>query len=320
MSGGVTPGRSRCLSRLSLCAAALLVVSLSPAPAHAAACCLSASVVGMGRLVVWEDAAAGLSTSYGHGTGRWDTSGRYRAFSAGLLEDELRVDAWAIVRLSETWQVQARVPWVTGVRASTDGTSSVGTGLGDVSVAGRWDAVLLGEYEHVPGIAVMASVVGPTGRRPEQATDPLGASATGRGAWAASLGLAAEYAFLPWFLRLDVAGIYTAPFQRADTGQWQGFGPGIQVGLSGGRELLAERLVVALAVRLEHELALTLGGKRVADSENTGLTTSLSASWKLTPHWMLTGAFSTDVLGRLGVAHNRADRLAFTLGVRHGFF
>ena len=32
------------------------------------------------------------------------------------------------------------------------------------------------------------------------------------------------------------------------------------------------------------------------------------------------GAVSTDALGRLGLAQNREDRVAFNLGVRHGFF
>lgn len=292
---------------------------LSPAPAFAAACCMSASVVGSGRLTIWEDAAAGLATSWGHDTGRFDTAGRFRAFTPGLLEDEFRVEAWGIVRLHERWQVSARVPWVTGVRASGD-VSAVGTGLGDVSAAVRWEPIALGEYEWVPGIAVMAQVVGPTGRRPEQATDPLGASATGRGAWAASLGVTAEVTSLPWFLRVDVAGVYTAPFVRADTRQLQGFGPGVQAALSGGRELLEEKLVVALSLRLEHEFPLNLDGVVVPDSESTGLSTALSASFKFTPHWMLTAAVSTDVLGRAGLAQNRADRLAFNLGVRHGFF
>lgn len=299
----------------------LLVLSvLTPAAVRAAACCMSASVVGTGRLVAWEDAAAGLSTSWSHGTGRFDAAGRYRPFSAGLLEDELRIEGWAIVRLAERWEVSARVPWVTGVRASTDGTRALGTGLGDVSAAVRWEAISLGEYEWVPGLAVIAQVLGPTGRRPEQAIDPLGASATGRGAFAASLGVVAEVTQLPWFVRLDVAGVFTAPFIRSDTRQLQHFGPGVQLGLSGGRELLSERLVVAASLRWEYESPLWLDGKRALDTESLGLTSALSASFKLTSHWALTAAVSTDALGRLVAAQNRADRFAFNLGVRHGFF
>ncbi len=297
-----------------------LAASLAPGLARAAACCMSASVVGTGRLTVWEDAAAGLLTSWSHGTGRWDVAGRYRPFVDGLVEDELRVDAWGIVRLHERWQLSARVPWVTGVRGTPDGTTSLGTGLGDVSVGARWDALLLGEYEDLPGVAVLAQVLAPTGRRPEQATDALGASATGRGAFAASLGVAAEYAVSPWFARLDLAAVFTAPFVRADTGQVQTFGPGLQAALSGGRELFEERLVLALSLRFEHEFDLWLDGEAVPDSASTGLTAALAASFKLTPHWVLTGALSSDVLGRVGLAQNRQDRLAVVFGVRHGFF
>lgn len=277
-------------------------------------------MVGPGRLISWEAAAVGLSTSWAHGTGRFDTAGRYRAFDVRLLEDEFRVEGWAIVRLHERWQVSARVPWVTGVRASPDGTSSVGTGLGDVSAALRWDFVALGEHAWVPGLALIAQGVGPTGRRPELATDFLGASATGRGAFAASLGLIAEVTQAAWFWRFDLAGVYSAPFARSDTRQMQTFGPGVQVGLAGGRAFFKDRLVLALALRLEHELPLWLDGRVVADSESTGLSAGLAASLELTSHWLMTAGASSDVLGRLGLSQNRPDRLAFNLGVRHGFF
>jgi hypothetical protein len=297
----------------------LVLLILSPASALAAACCMSASVVGTGRLLNWEDAAAGLSTGWGHDLGRFDTGGRFRAFGPNLVEDEFRVEAWGIVRLHERWQLSARVPWVTGIRAS-GGVSSVGTGIGDVSAAVRWEPISLGEYEWVPGVAVLAQVTTPTGRRPEQATDPLGASATGRGAWAASLGVTLETTKQPWFLRLDAAVVYTAPFVRADTQQLQAFGPGLQAAISGGRELFQDKLVLALVLRLEHEFPLAVDGAMTPDSESTGLTSMLAASFKLTPHWMLVGSVSTDALGRVGLAQNRAERLAFNLGVRHGFF
>ncbi|MDP2272670.1 MAG: hypothetical protein Q8N23_01515 [Archangium sp.] len=300
--------------------ALLLPLLLVPDAAQAAACCVSASVAGNGRLVPWEKAAAGLSSSWSHGTGRFDVGGRFRPFATGTLEDELRVEAWAIVRLDERVELSARVPWVTGVRASTDGTNAIGTGIGDVSAALRWDAVPLAEHRWVPGLAVVAQVVGPTGRRPEQATDALGASATGRGTFAVSLGLIAEILELPWFIRLDTVGVFNAPFVRADTQQVQTFGPGLQAGLAAGREFFGDRLVLAVAFRLEHEFPLWLEGRAIAGSASTGLSTGASASFKLTPHWVLTSALSTDALGRVGLSHNRPDRVVFNLGVRHGFF
>ena len=130
----------------------------------------------------------------------------------------------------------------------------------------------------------------------------------------------AEILELPWFIRLDAAGVVSAPFIRADTQQVQTFGPGLQVGLAAGRELFGDRLTLAAALRLEHEFPLWLQGVSVENSSSTGLSSTLSASFKLTPHWVLMSAVSTDALGRVGVSHNRPDRVAFNLGVRHGFF
>lgn len=300
--------------RSTLCA-----LLLTAPTAWAAACCLSAAVVGNGRLAVWEEGAGGLSSSLSHGTGRWDAWNRYRPWDASVREEEVRIEAWAMVRLAEAWQLSARAPWVVGVRASGD-TSSVGTGPGDVNAAVRWELVSLGAYENVPGLALSLGVTAPTGRRPELATDALGASSTGRGAWSGSLALAAEYAVAPWFVRLDVGAVVNAPFTRADTRALQTLGPGVQVSLSGGRELFDDKLVVALAARFEHDFPLWLDGVAATRTDRSSLTTSLSAAWKVTSHWTVTGGVSTDALGHLGLAQNQQERLTVTLGVRHGFF
>jgi hypothetical protein len=288
-------------------------VVLGASSASAAACCLSVSVVGAGRLTAWEAAAGGLTSSYAHTTGRWTSAGAYRAFDGALLQDELRFEAWGIVRLAEAWQLSARAPWVVGIRAARDG-SSLGTGPGDVSAAVRWEVVSLGAWQHVPGIALTAGVTGPTGRRPELATDALGASITGRGAFGGSLGLTVEETWNPWFVRLDAGVTVFAPFTRLDTGASQWLGPNVQASLSGGRELF-ERLVLAVSVRVDHELPYALDARAVAGSAATSLSASGSAAWKVTNHWTLTAALTADALGT-----NRDARLAATLGVRHGFF
>jgi hypothetical protein len=303
----------------ALAAAACLLCLAAPGRADAAACCLSSSVVGVGRLIVWEDGAGGLGASWARGVGRFDADGKWRGAPAGTTEDELRAELWAIVRLWEPLQLSARVPWVFGVRTSGEQTS-FGTGIGDVSAALRWEAIGLGAWEGVPGLSFTAGVVAPTGRRPEAATDALGASATGRGAVTFGLGATAEYTFMPWFVRLDVGGTASAPFRRADTGALQTLGPAVQVAVSGGRELLADRLVLAAALKLDHETPHYLDGEVVPGSQSTGLSASLSASLTLTPHWQLVGSVSSDVLGRLGIGHNRDERFGASLGVRYGYF
>ncbi|MBL8916748.1 MAG: hypothetical protein JNM17_38960 [Archangium sp.] len=293
----------------------MLIACVLVAPAaHAAACCLSVSVVGTGRLTAWEAGAAGINSSFSRATGRWTSSGTWRSFEGTLLEDELRFEAWGIVRLADAWQLSARVPWVVGFRAAGD-ERSVGTGPGDVSAAIRWEAIPLGTYLHVPGFAFTLGVAGPTGRRPEQSTDALGASVTGRGVFAGSFGVTVEETWSPWFARLDAGVLVAAPFRRVDTGATQWLGPALQAALSGGREVWREKLVLALSVRAEHELAYSLDGVAMSGTAATTFGASASAAWKVNSHWTVTAAFTADAFGL-----NRETRLAGTLGVRHGFF
>ena len=309
-------GRSHQVFRLL---AVVLAVAL-PRTAQAAACCLSASVFGVGRLVVWEDAAVGISTTYDRGTGRWDSDGRWHARLLDSREDELRVEGWGLLRLAEEWQVFARAPWVVGLRAAPDGTVSTGQGPGDAQAGVRWELLSVGEYVELPGVALIASVVGPTGRRPEEATDSLGASATGRGAWVLGLAASVERTSLPWFVRLDVGATLPLAFTRADTHVRQRYGPGLQVAGAAGREVVADTLVIALQGALEVEGALRVGGQRIPGTQVVGLSAVASASWKLSPHWTLSANVGTDALGRLGLARNKPERFSGGLGVRHGFF
>lgn len=280
---------------------------------------MSASVSGVGRLAIWEDAAAGLSAGYGHGTGISTATEAWRGLPSGVRDDEVRFDAWALVRVAEAWQLSARVPLLLGVREA-GGDSAVGAGLGDVVAGVRWDAIGLGEYAELPGVALTLSAIAPAGRRPEEVGDALGASATGRGAWGLAAGLAVERAVVPWFVRADADFTWLFGFRRADTRAWQQLGPSLDVGLTGGRELVADVLVLALAVRWAHEWPMAMAGQTLPDSSASSLSTALSASWKVTQRWTVTGAVATDALGRLGVARNRPERLTATLGVRHAFF
>ena len=297
----------------------LLVLLVLPAKSFGAACCLSVSVVGNGRLSAWEAAAGGLTSSWAHGVGRWDSSQTFHYYVGSFVEEELRFEAWAMARLAQRWQLQARVPWVVGVREAA-GVSSVGTGPGDLSASVRFEALSLGEWEHVPGLAWTGGLVAPTGRRPELALDALGASATGRGAWAFSLGLTVEEVWAPWFVRLDAGVLGSLPFTRVDTGAAQTWGLQLQVAMSGGRALWADRVVLAATLRLEHEWPYWLDGAPQRGSEQTGVSVGASAALKVTPHWTVTASVASDAAGHLGLARNHEDRLAVLLGARLGFF
>lgn len=85
--------------------------------------------------------------------------------------------------------------------------------------------------------------------------------------------------------------------------------------MSGGREVWSDKLVLALSLRAEHELAYALGGVTMNGTAASTFGASGSAAWKVISHWTLTAAFTADAFGL-----NREARLAGTLGVRHGFF
>jgi hypothetical protein len=296
----------------------VLVLALTPAVSKAAACCMSATTFGVGRLLVWEDFAAGVQLGHTRILGQWDPTGRLHLNGASFSDGLTRIEPWAIVRLHERLQLQARVPVLVNDRAVV-GLSQVAAGLGDVGAALRWEAVSLGEFERLPSLGFTLGVLAPTGRRAEQAFAPLGAGATGRGAWGASLALESEYTVLPWFVRLDAGVSLFAPFKRTDTGVTQQFGPVVQAMLSGGRELVPDQLVLAVATQVEWEGALRLGGELVSSSQGFVPSLVTSLSWRADPHVTLVAALSASVWPS-GFAFNRDARVGFVLGGRYGYF
>lgn len=297
----------------------VLVVATTPAVARAAACCVSATSFGVGRLLAWEDAAAGVQVGHTRVLGQYDARRALRLFGPGEFSDGLtRLEPWAIVRLAERVQVQARVPVVVNDRAAA-ALSQVAAGLGDVGAAVRLEAVSLGEYERLPSLGFTLGVLAPTGRRAEQSFPPLGAGVTGRGAWGASLAVESEYTWLPWYLRVDAGITVYAPFRRADTGASQWYGPVVQAALSGGRELVPDKLVLALSAQLEWEAPLHLDGEVVTGSSAFLPSLVTSLSWRAHPHWTFVASAAVSVWPS-GVAQNRDARLGVVLGGRHGFF
>lgn len=294
-----------------------MFLAMPPLPAQAAACCLSASVFGIGRLAIWESAAFGWMTLGGHDTGRWDKQGTFRAFPNSYRQDEIRSEVWGIARLHERVQVFGRVPWVAGIREADGMGRHIGGGVGDLQAGARWDGLLAGEYKGWPAIALTATAAAPTSTRAEQATDPLGASTTGRGAWVGGLALAIEKAVLPWFVRVDLGATAPLGFERADLHAVQRYGMGWQAGLSGGRELVADRVVLGAQVVLDSEAPYRIDGVEEPDSGTRGLNAGLSLSWRLADVWTVTGSAASDVASGWASARNRTERWSATVGVRY---
>ncbi len=289
-----------------------------PVPAHAAACCLSAGVFGVGRLAVWEDLVVGTSVGLTRAHGLWAADGRFRAYGDGYQEHEGTAELYGIVRIDERFQAFGRVPWLLTHR-SAGSQIELGHGLGDVQAGLRFDPVLIGEYGELPAIGLTATVLAPTGIRPENATTSLATGTGGRGVWALSLALSLEHVSGPWFARLDAGGSVSLPFVRRDLGVRQAYGPGLQVGLFGGRELISNRWVLALGAIHEWEAPYALDGVTVPDSSARSPSLSVSTSWKLSGNWMLqASALATPWVDGLG--KNRLGRAGATLGVRYGHF
>lgn len=302
----------------SLAAVALGALAAVPRPASAAACCISATSFGVGRLLAWEEFAVGLQLGHARSLGQWDAGGSLRWNGSRLSDGLTTAQAWGIVRVHDRVQLQGWLPAILNDRAS-GGQSQLAGGLGDTGAAARVEIVKSGEYQGLPSFAFTVGMIAPTGKRVEETSPPLFAGATGRGAWGGSLAIEAEHAFLPWFVRAEGGVTAWLPFRRADTGQEQQYGPLVQASLSGGRELVPDALVAALAVTGDWEFPLTIAHQAVPRSRARSLALAGSLAWRVHPHWTLTGVL-TNTLWPDGGGMNRDARVGFTLGVRYGHF
>lgn len=284
--------------------------------AHAAPCCMSATAFGMGRLLIWEDFAVGLRTSLSPTLGAWDTDGKWAPYRS-YDELEWRSELWGLVGIDRRWSVFARAPVVV-LERSTAADSDFGGGIGDVSVGGRFEILMIGEYEELPALAMTLALTAPTGRAVHEAETELAVDVTGRGAWVVAAGLSAEYTRLPWFLRLDFGVSVPLPAEREDLGVDQRLGPSIDVALSGGLEV-AHDVVVSLVPRVTWEAETELAGDGVAGSERVDFGIGLAGSWRFDPHWTMQAGIDTGLFVE-GLGQNQIGRVMTTLGLRYGSF
>jgi hypothetical protein len=230
-------------------ACALAAVLILPLRAEAQACCAGTAAVSTGRLTLHEEALVGLEVRALHGTGSFDGDRRYRPADGQELEIEQRI--FGSLRLFERAQVGLAVPFVQGLHDTTS-QSDFGGGVGDVQAFGRYDFTLAGQSLRIPGVAVLGSVVVPTGRAIEDAESPLGVDATGTGAFRTSGGLALEQSFGRYFANLTgLVGRRAARTVRGSEvpGAWEWIAAAA-VGLE-----LDNDLALSLSTSLTHEPA-----------------------------------------------------------------
>lgn len=284
--------------------------------AEAAACCMSATSGGVGRLLIWEKAAVGLRISPTVGMGFWSPDQTYFPYD-GYRETEWRSTAWGIARLHRRVSASATLPLVWNVR-SAGAIEDRAVGVGDASVGVRYEAVAIGELLGVPAIAISASLTAPTGRSADAADGDLAADATGRGAWVPSVNVALETLREPLFVRLDVGGAIPIAFERQDNGARVRYGESLSLGLTGGVEV-TERLVVDLSLRAMLEARVVQDGERLPDTSRVDLGIGPGVSWRALDHWTFTLGADTGVFAD-GLGRNQQGRISATLGVRYGIF
>lgn len=191
--------RSTFADALGLAIAVTLLASASRASAQA--CCAGSGAVTPGRLAVHEDAIVGLSARAAQVFGSFDSNGHYATPPAGSSEQNFEQDAIGALRMPvvERAQLALLVPLVEN-RRTARGVSEVGGGIGDINLSARYDFLYAGQHRYVPGVGALVGITLPTGRAPEDATQPLATDATGVGAVQGNAGVAVEQLFGAWLV------------------------------------------------------------------------------------------------------------------------
>lgn len=268
----------RCSSSSFLSALGLVAASVcGSSAAHAQACCAGASAVTPGRLELHENELVGVQLKAGDVLGSYQTNRQFLRNPSGVGELDLEQDVFGAVRLLRRGQLALLVPVVETQRRAPTAGSAFGGGIGDLNASARYDFVLAGESQWVPGIALLAGVTFPTGRAPDQATQPQAVDATGIGAFQFNGALALEQTFGPWLV--NATGMVA---QRTSHG---GETLGTQV-----------TLLAALAYTFPNDAGLALSGSYVFEGDASGpqggplsaksvTTFTLAGLWPVTDEW-----------------------------------
>jgi hypothetical protein len=296
---------------------ALAAVTLAPDEAVAAPCCISATAFGVGRLLIDEQFAVGLNQSVAGTVGRWDFDRKFVGTLGGYTDITARTELWALVGAHRKVAFYGRAPLVTTHRAA-GGLSETNARLGDVDFGMRVDAIAIGEWAYVPGIALLVSTMAPSGTPPWRSSTQLGADVAGRGAWILSFAVAIEEAVDTWFFRLQ--GGLTVPFEngRDDTGGRQKYGLGQQLALVIG-DAVTDTLTVSGTLRFSREGPLSDNGieQPLSGWYESGL--ALNVSWRADLNWTLQSGLDVSLpIDEFGA--NQFARITGNIGCRFGWF
>ncbi len=251
---------------------------------------------------MWERAATGFSLSYSQDLGYFGGRGNPVPLSEHVSDRQLRLELFALARVTDRLTLSVLVPTVGNFRSSNALAQQDG-GLGDVAVGMRWDLLTFDRSSQM-GVAIVSSVSLPTGRDPNRVRTALAVDSTGKGTAVVSLGVSAELPLTPWFLRLDLLTSVPVP---TSSGAW--LSPTIDLTFTTGVRLV-EMLFVSANARANVQLPTA--------QQAVGYDLSVGASIVLRPdpQWsLLLGVSSSLFLQGFGL--NRSAPVSTSLGLRY---
>lgn len=268
--------------------------------AGAQACCVGAGAVTPTRLAMHEDVLVGMTLRMAQAYGSFTSTGTWLGVPSRASEHDFEQDLFVAMRIARRVQLSVLVPLVE-TRREIAGTTELGGGLGDVVVAGRWDATSARSGHWTPGVAILAGVVAPTGRPADLSAQPMATDSTGLGAAQGIAGVALEELSGPWLF--DLIGTVTMRTPRSVHGIESVLAPQWNTTLA---TTYSFRSGVALSLALAYvaETDGWIGGVHVPNSGRRDPQVALSALVPFLDRWrlLLSAALHPPILGQNSVA------------------
>ena len=267
-----------------------VVGAATPATARAQACCAGGTALSPGRLNLHESELVGLQLKGTGITGSFDGGGRFIASPSGVAEADLEQDLIATLRVLTRGQFTVVLPLLETWRHAS-GISDSGGGVGDIQVNLRWDATDAGASRTIPGVAVLAALLLPTGLPPESATHVLSTDATGAGMVQGTLGLSLEQTFGK--VLVNLTGSTTLHTARTVLGMHTQLGPSFNGFAALGYSFDAGP-VAALTASYTGELDSLNDGAAQPGSARRQLRFGISGGYALSDWWRVQGGVFGD--------------------------
>jgi hypothetical protein len=246
-------------------------------------------VLTPGRLNLHEDGLVAIQLKGSGSVGSFDGKGAFVPAVKGNSEANFEEDFIASLRVLSRGQVTLLVPVVETYQRQ-QGYAEGGGAIGDVQVNARWDAYLTGASLVIPGVAVLASLILPTGVPVEDATHRLSTDTTGTGTLQAGFGLALEQTYGNVLVNVTGSTILTSA--RNLGGVHTALGPSF--GVSGALGYAFPGPVVALTASYMGSLESRIDGAAQPDSARTQLVLGVAAGYTINDAWRIQGGVFAD--------------------------